>query len=513
MTRIPSLRWPRSRRMILIGAVAVFGLSACGTAEPGSSEAPATTMLDAPVIKIAGTSGTSADVASSESYGPGDTKVMAAYISYTYTGAVTDLTSPAASWFFAPDNEPTPEQITAVAAAFGVAGDAVELPLDRGGGWMVGPEDYSLASVTVGTDSMLNWWYSPGMTDVPVTEACAYYPPGDPAGDPDTAGMPVCEEPQPPANVPTAAQAEDKARELFAALGLDMAMYEFETYADDWGAGVTGYLLLDGVRTNLSVSVGYGAEGALTWAGGFLATPQRGADYPRVGIDAAVERLNDQSNSWMTIGSPMVRTVEPTEELLEPSAAVDVAVVPPSMTPAPDTPIESPAMPPTDSMLIDPAPVQVEPVQVEPVVVTLTSVSPSLEQVWAADETVWLLPGYAFEATDGGRYTVNAVADEYLEFTEPAPMPIEPMLPVDGTPVDGGGAGDAPPTTVIVEDAANLLIGLSVEEAAKLAESLGWQVRVARLDGEDLALTEDYNTARVNVAVEAGFVTEVVSIG
>ena len=38
-------------------------------------------------------------------------------------------------------------------------------------------------------------------------------------------------------------------------------------------------------------------------------------------------------------------------------------------------------------------------------------------------------------------------------------------------------------------------------------------MRVVRLDGEDLAATMDYSPTRVNVAVEGGVVTEVISIG
>ena len=154
---------------------------------------------------------------------------------------------------------------------------------------------------------------------------CELYPPGDPAGDfdppadgttkaaPETGDvdvpastMPVCAEPAPPANVPDEATAESQARQLFTSLGIDAGSYEFETYADEWGANVTGYLVLDGIRTSVAVSVGYGAEGALTWASGFLATPQRGADYPRIGIEAAVQRLNDQSSSWMGLDTPMM---------------------------------------------------------------------------------------------------------------------------------------------------------------------------------------------------------------
>lgn len=68
------------------------------------------------------------------------------------------------------------------------------------------------------------------------------------------------------------------------------------------------------------------------------------------------------------------------------------------------------------------------------------------------------------------------------------------------------------PAEVTPEEAA-VLVGLTEAEATAEAEARGWSLRVARLDGEDLALTEDYSPTRVNVAVEAGEVTEIVSIG
>ena len=49
---------------------------------------------------------------------------------------------------------------------------------------------------------------------------------------------------------------------------------------------------------------------------------------------------------------------------------------------------------------------------------------PSLEQLWASDDTVWLLPGYAFDAKDGGIYSVLAVEDQYIEVTEPAAVAV-----------------------------------------------------------------------------------------
>jgi hypothetical protein len=553
---------PRSYRMALVGAVAVLALTACGTNDSGTSATPTT--LTPPVIQIAGGSPISA--AAEGAPAATDSKMIAAYLSYTYTGPSVDLTSPAASWFFAPDAQPSDEQIAALADAFGVTGDVASVPLDRGGGWMVGPDDYSSPSVTVSSDSLLSWWFNPGVTEVAVAEPCAYYPAGDPAADPDTATMPVCEEPQPPANVPTAAEAESMARELFAKIGLDISHYEIETYADEWGAGVTGFLLLEGIRSNLSISVGYGAEGALTWAGGFLATPQRGADYPRVGIEAAVQRLNDQANSWMTMGDPTARSVEPAVEVGAPDIAPEAPVsepavpqtapAPGTVDPAVSTVAEPPpgdsvgVEPPTpdDSVVIEPMPVDCtdpavscvpdEPTEMEPIEITLVNVRPSLEQVWAVDETVWLLPGYAFEAgADQGEYSVIAVADEFLDIAEPEPIMIEPMpaetvvpgssgagtngVGPDGAVIGSDGTSVLGPDGDVIEplpaevpiDEAQVLVGMSEADAAAAAKERGWQIRAARIDGEDLALTADYSPTRINLAVTGGVVTEVLSIG
>jgi hypothetical protein len=59
----------------------------------------------------------------------------------------------------------------------------------------------------------------------------------------------------------------------------------------------------------------------------------------------------------------------------------------------------------------------------------------------------------------------------------------------------------------------SIVVGLSVEEAETAAEEAGFTVRIARQDGEDLALTMDFIPNRVNVEVEDGVVTGVVSVG
>jgi hypothetical protein len=315
--------------------------------------------------------------------------------------------------------------------------------------------------------------------------------------------MPACEPTPPPANVPDEGTAEAKARELFGSVGIDLGSYELETYADEWGANVTAYLTLDGIRTNVSVSVGFGAEGVVTWASGFLAAPQRGADYPRIGIEAAVQRLNDQSAGWAAYGP------------YEGRAAVDVAasteVVPDTATPpdASTTPAQTDVMvDPVEGVCLDDTGTECTPgtIEVEPVTVTLTNARPSLEQLWGTDDTIWLLPGYAFDSADGGIYSVLAVEDQYIEVAQPDVVPVP-------EPADEPASTASPGVDAPASYDATPLIGLAEDEAAKVAEGLGLTMRVVRIDGVEQPVTADYVDARANVAVEGGTVTEIVSFG
>lgn len=555
-------RFPRSRRLAFASAVVVLVLTACGSDEsltgPSSSTAPAPV-----VIEIVGGAGGAVPASAETADAAADsTKMMAAYLEYVYSGDIPDLTGPAASWFFAAGAAPSTEQIAALAVALGVEGDVRELGADFGGGWTVGPADYTEPSVTVSADAMQSWWFSPGSSQgVVETMACEYYPPGDPAGGGTDASAPVCTEPDPPANVPTADEATAKAVALFESLGIAVDAYDLEAYADDWSANVTGYLTVDGVRTTVAISAGYGAEGVLTWANGFLATPERGADYPRIGVEAAVQRLNDQQTGmWATargtnvggyvdvasdsgegvavpsIGAPVP---SPTTTLLVQPASGGVAAS--GGVDGATSTVASGDMAVDVSVTCDPAADCVEPLPgempvdappAEPLVVTLTGASASLEQVWAADQTVWLLPGYAFESADQGRYSVIAVEDQYLAFTDPAPVPMPEPMPVEEPAVPGSdgvvaeqGAvpPDAPVPPVSIDPAAenvvdlktatSTLVGLSEADAAAAAKVNGWVMRVVSVDGENLAATADYSPSRVNVAVESGIVTEAVSIG
>jgi hypothetical protein len=187
-----------------------------------------------------------------------------------------------------------------------------------------------------------------------------------------------------------------------------------------------------------------------------------------------------------------------------------------------------PADPMVDPAVCDPA-ADCVPADVEPIVVQLSNPRPSLEQLWADDGTVWLLPGYAFDGDDSGTYTVIAVDASYLEGPEqPATDPTVDTLPTDDTatpdtvapdsvvpsddstvPADSSVPAD---TTAATPDPA-AFVGQTVEAATPMAAEAGVELRVVREDGVDLVVTEDFRENRLNVAVEDGVITELVSIG
>ena len=515
---------PISRRVALAAAsVLVLALSACGDPSSSSGTVPGTL----PVIRVAGSGAGGAEGAlAADASASMSSKMMPSNLTYVFDGQVPDLTSPAASWVFPVGERASDDAFRALAAALGVSGDVVVQPADMGGGRMIGSTDYTGPSVYLGDDALSSWWFNgnqagsfggcavaepmpaesgdagsgvPGSSgDVTSSDATLSVP--DPA-PPTTLVDPMpCEDVKPPAGVPTKDEAEAKARELLTALGVDPASYQFDTYADEWNASVTGYLVLDGVRTTVSMSVGYGAEGSLVWASGFLATPQRGADYPRIGVEAAIERLNDQQASMLRGWGPAPADALPADAVVEPAAPVcvdDAATTCVSIAPT-EFPID-------------------QPIDAEPIVITLSDPQPTLEQLWDVDGTVWLVPGYSFTSSERGVWSVTAIGDEYLQVddtaVEPQPAPVEPA-PVDTAASGDSAAGCAgtPVTTPFAADGTSL-VGLCLADATATAEANGFTVRVVRQDGVDLAVTADFQPQRMNVVVEQAIVTEVQSLG
>lgn len=132
---------------------------------------------------------------------------------------------------------------------------------------------------------------------------------------PRPAPMPVpAPEPQRRADLPTKADAEQLGRSFLARAGLDLASASVRV--DD---GFSQWVVaadptVGGLPTiGLTWSVGIGPRGRVEFAGGYLADPTKGDDYPLVGMQAALERL--QANpyggfGWSPDPEPMIAAAD-----------------------------------------------------------------------------------------------------------------------------------------------------------------------------------------------------------
>ncbi len=410
------------------------------------------------------------------------------------TGYVFDATSPV-----------TAEQVASIAAAFGVAGEPVRIDEGYGVSWRVGPDDGSAASVWVYDDAQQNWNYNAPWGEGSVREACAVSVDSEGNENSD------CPEPTPPVGVPTAGEAEQRARDLMSALGLDPAALKFEVFADEWSASVN---VSDGTDDRAAVRswyFGFGAEGVLQYGGGTLAPAEPVGPYPLVDLDTAVARLSDGFYG----GGIGIAVAEP---------AIDVASEPASEPVEGDVVESEPAL--GEPMPVEPLP------EGEPVVITLVDVQPDLWWAWDADGSAWLLPAYRFIDSDGGWHVAPAVTDEFLIQADPGtigvplpapePLPVEPPVeplpvetapPVQTAPPADGGAVDPITDPEGALPTLEGFVGLSLEEFTAGAKEIGFTTRIAVLDGEVLAGTADYRTDRVNVVVEGPRVVAIDSIG
>jgi hypothetical protein len=535
----------RSRRLALAAVVVAVGLTACG-----NPNATAPLADQPPVIHLASGQGGSATEAApaAATAGAADSKIaFMAPTEFVYDGQLPALDVPAGSWFFAPGQQPDLDRIAALAASLGVVGDVRTLPDEQGGGWAVGPEDYSASVLTVGTDGMLNWYLSGAPSTATASAGCgvsisavapatgvgtgavsggsvdavASTTPTEPgvtttvlAPVPPDVVTPDCPAPQPPVGVPTKDEALATAKQLFADWGYDVNSYQFDDpYADEWGASVNASLLLDGMKAPIMLSVGFGENGAVTYASGSLATPQRGADYPTIGAAAGLERLKKQQNQFVGLAADGVVTKAVTND----AVTSGVAVAPGVASVAPCEP---------EAVAVDCG----VPVPAEPITVTLNSVKPDLTMVWAADNTIWLLPAYTFGTADGAQYSVIAVDDVYVQQPDPATATtevpgVDPGVVTPDTapaavlpPADSACPKfvDTPPETSdagIGVDFGQRWIGLCLSYAESEASFNGFSVRVVRQDGVDLPVTADFSDHRFNVAVKGDIVSEIISIG
>lgn len=419
-------------------------------------------------------------------------------VEYEVEGDLPALDDKAQSW--KSKGAPSKKQMNAIVKALGVEGDLVARKKDEGGGFVAGPIDGSAPSVSFGDaefDPYLNWYYSAAWATSSRSS--------EPAVAPDTATsdsatsdevVEVPEEMKKPENLPSKDEARDRAKSIMSDAGVDVRDDDIEVYADEWSVSVTAWTRVGDIRAPMSWTFGFGDEGAITWAGGNLLSFEKGPKFPRVGALAGVERLGDPKYSgWYGYG-PVAKGVT------EPAFAEDSAAVAPS--PAGDATTTDSVVPTVQTVVI-------------------TEVKESLTPIIDADNVMWLVPSYEYTVKDGYTISALAITDEFIEQATPTPD----TAAGGGTSGSSGssgvsegsegsaGSGETLPAVdvpALSQEEAVKLVGLTEDEAVKVAESNGWITRVSSRDGEDFQLTMDYVTNRVNLAIVDGKVTGV-SVG
>ncbi len=528
-----------SSRMIPAALVAVFALAACGGGTDGSSASepdetvPSVTddgLMAPRPIEITSAGGGATPAAAEVATDARVSDMMMPYwiANYVVGDGMPALPANDVGYVFQAGNTVTAEQVAALAATLGAQGDPIRTDDGYSVSWRVGPDDGSAPALWVYEDAQLSWNFNNAWATRSASVDCAV------AVDSTGTQTESCPEATPPEGVPTAAEAEQRARDMIAATGADPAAYQFETYGDEWYASVSAYRRVDGLFDANRFDFGFGAGGEMQYASGQLAEPQRVGPYPLIGLDEAIARLNDQNAMWAGgYGGGVAVDVARADDLQVSVAESGVAEQAPDATPASMPAEEPPAAgvpgesssgeslpvvsPPIETLPVESLPPDVAP-EPESITVTLVGVEADVWWAWDVDGSVWLLPAYRFIDTDGGWHVVPAVTDEFMiQVTPPidAPLPMPEPMPAVDPPVVVDPAPDAAGTEPELFDTTALesSVGKSLADFTADAKALGADVRVVEQDGVALAVTMDFAVNRVNVAVDGDTVTAITSVG
>ncbi|WP_173924478.1 hypothetical protein [Agromyces sp. Marseille-P2726] len=254
------------------------------------------------------------------------------------------------------------ENVGALAAALGLTGT----PELKDGGWAVGPQDGTAASLWVTLDGTLGFSYWDPQHD---PWRCA----------PDAT---ACE---PTGTAPTEVAAIDAMRSLVSASGRDADAFEYtsEVYEGSLTRTVQAWPLIDGQRTDQGWYLELAEGGVLNASGSLAATVSLG-DYPIVSEQEAFERLSDPRFGPQVTAMPFSAQQAPMEF---------------------GTAGEPPAAPTGGTALSWPVN------EVEIVEARL-----GLATHWQVTGGVLLVPAYEFTDAAGGTWSVIALADSMLDF-------------------------------------------------------------------------------------------------
>ena len=292
-----------------------------------------------------------------------------------------------------------------------------------------------------------DWYYSGVSPDTAVSSSPACAP--DEKCEREVAPPPTVP------GVPTAAEAEERVREFLAALDAS-GDGRFEVFGEDgYNRTVVFTPSVGGVPVaGLQTSVSFGRDGRVEYANGLFATVEAIGEYPLVGLEEAVDRLENGFGGGVASVSGVAEDLPAREGGTDEastgsgtttdadagastggssgsagsaasgggssgstgtgSAEPGVAVAEPTPACAPDEPCTSPPSPPADepTMTIEPGPT----VPLEPEVIEITGAELSLQLVAAGcpGDPVYLVPSFDLQSANGVVGSVTAVEDDAI---------------------------------------------------------------------------------------------------
>ncbi|WP_129336629.1 hypothetical protein [Cellulomonas endophytica] len=288
-----------------------------------------------------------------------------------FTGSgLGDATGSAPAWAYDASGVVDAATAERVAAALGVTGTATA----QYGTWMVGPTDGSGPNVMVWDGGSVGF-------NRPVDEGCL---------DPAAAGGEAC-----PASDPDAsAQA---LRDAMRAVGLDPDGWAVTATSDGTGVTVQAFRVVEGRQVGDPWSA-WAVGGELVNLSGSLAALAPLGDYPTIGAQEGVERLNDPR--FGSGGPVWAADAGVAQEGAGAGDAATSSVVGPDETTPPSA---------------APVPEAGAPVPWSVRTVDLTSAELTWATTWTPDGGALLLPTWAYTDADGATWTVLAVAESALD--------------------------------------------------------------------------------------------------
>jgi hypothetical protein len=379
-------------------------------------------------------------------------------IVYRIAGPLPTL--PSHATVYRADATTTPPRVARLAGAFGLSGSVRE----DASGWAVDVGDRSLHVQRAGG---LPWTFS-FAGGGSVSSGCAVASPESTGGSgapsaPSSIPSPTCPPTTTAPGLPTKAGAEQRAREVLARAGFDLTgvLASSTGSADSWSvtfAPTMGTLPVLGGQWSVTI----GADGTILSASGLLVDPVAVGNYPLVGVDSGVQRL-EEGGKWIVYRGPVPMLGQltqrgPVPDTTGPATPGGAGGGPTAAAPLPPTgtevsnPTESaspggPAVPTSScppGQPCPPIPTTAVPVGVPPVVATITDVHLAVAWAWPIDPSsrdAWVVPVYVFELTGGTTHPffgdgvpILAVADQHL-VTPPSTGATEPGgVPSPNTP-------------------------------------------------------------------------------